>query len=57
MMVRYRSAQYDILVDNSGGVGRGIASAQLDETEIVERPLRVLLANDGKIHHLRIRLG
>src|SRR5437660_11209053 len=43
MMVRYRSARYDILVDNSGGVGRGIAFAQLDDTVIVERPLRVTL--------------
>ena len=45
------------VVDNSGGVGRGIAFAQLDDTEIVRRPLRVLLSNDGRIHHLRIRLG
>ena len=57
MMVRYRSARYEILVDNSGGVGRGIAFAQLDDTVIVKRPLRVLLSNDGRIHHLRIRLG
>jgi cyclic beta-1,2-glucan synthetase len=57
MTVQYHSARYEILIENSGGAGRGIASAQLDETEIVERPLRVLLANDGRIHHLRIRLG
>jgi cyclic beta-1,2-glucan synthetase len=57
MTVRYHSARYEILVDNSGGAGRGIACAQLDETEIVERPLRVLLVNDGRTHHLRIRLG
>src|SRR4029077_5366135 len=57
MMVRYCSAQYEILIDNSGGVGRGIAFAELDDTEIVKRPLRVLLSNDGRIHRLRIRLG
>ena len=57
MMVRYCSAQYEILVDNSGGVGRGIAFAELDDTEIVKRPLRVLMSNDGRIHRLRIRLG
>ena len=57
MTVRYHSARYDILVDNSGGVGRGIAFAELDDTEIVKRPLRVLMSNDGRIHRLRIRLG
>ena len=57
MTVRYHSARYDILVDNSGGVGRGIASAQLDDTLIVERPLRVPLIDDGITHRLRVRLG
>jgi cyclic beta-1,2-glucan synthetase len=57
MTVRYHSARYEILVENSGGVGRGIASAQLDETVIVERPLRVPLADDGMTHRLRVRLG
>jgi cyclic beta-1,2-glucan synthetase len=57
MTVRYHSARYEILVDNSGGAGRGIASAQLDDTFIVERPLRVPLANDGITHRLRVRLG
>ena len=57
MTVRYHSARYDILVDNSGGAGRGIASAQLDDTFIVERPLRVPLADDGITHRLRVRLG
>ena len=57
MTVRYHSARYDILVDNSGGGGRGIASAQLDDTLIVERPLRVPLIDDGITHRLRVRLG
>jgi cyclic beta-1,2-glucan synthetase len=57
MTVRYRSARYEILVDHSGGAGQGIASAQLDDTVIVERPLRVPLADDGITHRLRVRLG
>ena len=57
MTVRYRSARYEILVENSGGVGRGIAFAQLDDTVIVERPLRVPLADDGITHRLCVRLG
>ena len=57
VMVRYRSARYEILVENPGGAGRGIASAQLDDTAIVERPLRVSLADDGITHRLRVWLG
>jgi cyclic beta-1,2-glucan synthetase len=57
MIVRYRSARYEILVENPDGAGRGIASAQLDDTVIVERPLRVPLTDDGITHHLRVRLG
>jgi cyclic beta-1,2-glucan synthetase len=57
MTVRYRSARYEILVESSGGAGRGIASAQLDDKVIVERPLRVPLADDGITHRLRVRLG
>jgi cyclic beta-1,2-glucan synthetase len=57
MTVRYDSARYEILLDNSGGAGRGIASVQLDDTVIVERPLRVALADDGITRHLRVRLG
>ena len=49
MTLRYRSARYEILVENPGGAGRGIASVQLDDTVIVERPLRVPLA--GRRHH------
>ena len=57
MKVRYRSARYEILVENPGSAGRGTASAQLDDTVIVERPLRVPPADDGNTHHLRVRLG
>jgi cyclic beta-1,2-glucan synthetase len=57
MLVRYRSARYKILVENPDGAGRGIASAQLDDTVIVERPLHVPLGDDGITHHLRVRLG
>jgi len=56
MTIRFRSARYQILVENHGGAGRGIASAHLDETLIVERPLRVPLADDGITHRLRVQL-
>jgi cyclic beta-1,2-glucan synthetase len=57
MTVRYRSAGYEIEVENSGGAGRGIASAELDDAMVETRPLRVPLADDGIMHRLRVRLG
>ena len=57
LTLRHGSARYEILVENPDGVGRGIASAQLDEQTILERPLRLPLADDGLTHRLRVRLG
>jgi cyclic beta-1,2-glucan synthetase len=57
MTIKHRSARYEILVENPESVSRGIASAQLDETEIAARPLCLQLADDGSTHRLRVRLG
>jgi cyclic beta-1,2-glucan synthetase len=57
MTVRYRSARYEILVENPDGVSRGVLSAQLDGTVIMERPLRLPLLDDGIIHCVQLRLG
>jgi len=57
MTIRYRSARYEIEVENPDGAGRGIASAELDDAMIATRPLRVPLADDGITHRLRVRLG
>jgi cyclic beta-1,2-glucan synthetase len=57
MTVRYRSARYEIAVENPDGVGRGIASVELDDAMIETRPLRIGLADDGITHRLRVRLG
>ena len=57
LTIKYRSARYEILVENPEGAGRGIAFARLDETEIAARPLCLLLADDGSTHRLRVRLG
>jgi cyclic beta-1,2-glucan synthetase len=55
--IRYRSASYEIEVENPDGVGRGIASAQLDDAMIETRPLSLPLVDDGIRHRLRVRLG
>jgi cyclic beta-1,2-glucan synthetase len=57
MTVRYRSARYEIKVENPGGASHGIASAELDGAPIAARPLRIPLADDGITHRLRVRLG
>jgi len=55
--VKYRSARYRVLVENPGGVNRGVVSADVDGVELTERPLRVPLVDDGSIHHVNVRLG
>ncbi|HME83367.1 MAG TPA: hypothetical protein VKG91_02170 [Roseiarcus sp.] len=57
MTVRRQSAQYEISVDNPAGVSRGVRFAELDGVEIVERPLRVRIVDDGAVHRVRVRLG
>ena len=55
--LRQRSARYEIVVENPDGVSRGIASAEVDGTALVERPLRLNLLDDGAIHRVRVKLG
>ncbi|MDP3908764.1 MAG: hypothetical protein Q8Q14_00080 [Gemmatimonadales bacterium] len=57
LTVQYRSARYEILVENPDGVARGIFSAQFDGTEIRQRPLCLPLLDDGITHHVQVRLG
>ena len=57
MTIRRRSARYEITVDNSAGVNRGVCFAEVDGLEITERPLQVQVVDDGAVHRVRIRLG
>jgi cyclic beta-1,2-glucan synthetase len=57
MTLCFRSARYEIVVENPDGVSRGVASAHLDGATITERPLRLPLMDDGNTHHLEVRLG
>jgi cyclic beta-1,2-glucan synthetase len=57
MMLRYRSARYEIKVENPDGVSRGVRSAELDGVTIDERPLRLPLLDDGGLHRVQLRLG
>jgi cyclic beta-1,2-glucan synthetase len=57
IVVRRRSARYEIVVDNPAGVSRGVRFAEIDGVEIKERPLRLRVVDDGAIHRLRVTLG
>ena len=57
IMLRHGSARYEIRVDNQGGTGRGISFAAIDGEALLERPLRLKLADDGAKHQLQARLG
>lgn len=55
--LRRRSARMRIKVDNPNGFSRGVASAQLDGILLVQRPLRVELIDDARVHELLVTLG
>jgi cyclic beta-1,2-glucan synthetase len=57
ILLRHRSARYKISVANPDGVERGVALATLDEAILGEGPLRIPLVDDGRTHHLSVRLG
>ena len=56
MTFRHGSTRYDIAVENRGA-GHGVAAAELDGQSLTERPLRVPLCNDEKVHRLHVVLG
>ncbi len=57
MTVRFRSAHYEILVENPDGVCRGIVAATVDGTAVAERPFALKMQDDGITHHVLVRLG
>src|SRR4029434_4814584 len=57
MTVRYRTARYEISVENPNGVSGGVLSATLDGAAITQRPLRLPLLDDARVHHIQVTLG
>ena len=53
----YRSARYEIAVENPAGVSGGVAYAELDGRKLPGGPARVPLADDGGAHRVRVILG
>jgi cyclic beta-1,2-glucan synthetase len=56
MAFRYRSARYDVLVENTQGVSRGVSSVEVDGVSL-NGEHGIMLADDGKAHRVRIVLG
>jgi len=57
MTVRYRTARYEIRVENPNGVSGGVLSATLDGAAVTGRPLRLPLLDDARVHHVQVTLG
>ena len=56
---RYRSARYEIVVENPQGVSRGVASAELDgqPLALAGEGAAIPLVDDGATHRVRVVLG
>ena len=58
IVFKFRSARYQIVIDNPLGVSRGVAHAELDGETLPPCPqTRIPLVDDGKTHSLRLVLG
>jgi len=57
MTVRFRSARYEIVVENPDGVCQGVVAATSDGQAIMERPLSLKLLDDNRTHNVQVRLG
>eukprot|EP01037_Dinobryon_pediforme_P007707 gene7706-7768_t len=55
--LRHGASSYQILVSNPASVNGGVASAHIDGAELLQRPLRVQLVDDGKPHKITVVLG
>ena len=53
----YRSARYEISVENPRNLGRGVTHLELDGKALPKSSQRIPLANDGITHRVRIVLG
>jgi cyclic beta-1,2-glucan synthetase len=57
IVFNYRSARYEITVENPDGVCQGVIHAELDGRTLTDGATRVPLADDGQAHKVRVILG
>ncbi|MCC7325739.1 MAG: hypothetical protein IT521_02905 [Burkholderiales bacterium] len=49
--------RYEIAVENPHGVNRGVVRIELDAEPLADGVARIPLADDGRLHHVRVVLG
>ena len=54
---RYRTARYEIVVENPNAVSRGVASRELDGRTLADGEVAIPLVDDGAAHRIRVVLG
>jgi len=54
---RYRSARYEIEIENLAGAGTGTSRGTLDGVPLDGAPFTVALIDDGAIHQVRLVLA
>lgn len=55
--VRRPTAQYEIVIENPAGVGRGISAVTVDGAIVADWRGGLKMAGDGATHHVLVRLG
>ena len=57
IVFRYRTARYEIAVENPRGVCRGVTRVELDGEALSGDGAQIPLADDGATHRVRVVLG
>jgi cyclic beta-1,2-glucan synthetase len=57
IVFRYRSARYELTVENPRGVSRGVSSVEVDGAAPVAGGAPIRLTDDGATHSVRVVLG
>jgi cyclic beta-1,2-glucan synthetase len=57
LVFRYRSARYEILVENPSACSRGVVETRLDDELLPTGTTRIRLLDDGATHRVRMTLG
>ena len=54
---QFRSARYEIGVENPSGVSHGVSRVVVDGETLQTVPARIALADDAAVHHVRVVMG
>ncbi len=54
---RYRTARYEIAVENPHGVSHGVVRVEVDGVAVAKIGTPIPLSDDGAIHQVRVILG